>query len=91
MGSKIVFFFSFAPKRHLGHSKIGTINVYIQLIKGYQNLYHMTLQDHPFVKKWEVKKFIFSDFRYLNGITGVICNGIKRWCVYYDRGSQEQS
>jgi hypothetical protein len=51
----------------------------------------MTLHDLPFVKKMEGKKFFFSDFGYFNGITGAICNGIKRWCVYYDRGSQELS
>ncbi len=59
--------------------------------KGYQNHPHMTLHDLAFVKKWGVKKFIFSDFRYFKGIAGAICNGINRSCVYYDRGSQEQS
>jgi hypothetical protein len=50
----------------------------IQLVKGYQNHPHMTLHDLPFVKKWGVKKFIFSDCGYFKGITGVICNRIKR-------------
>jgi hypothetical protein len=38
----------------------------------------MTLHDLPFVKKWGVKKFTFSCFRYFKGITGAIFNGIKR-------------
>jgi hypothetical protein len=43
------------------------------------------------MKKWGVKKLIFSNFGYFKGLTGSICNGIKRLGVYYDRGSQEQS
>jgi hypothetical protein len=30
----------------------------------------MTLHDFPFVKKWGIKKLIFSDFRYFKGMTG---------------------
>jgi hypothetical protein len=52
--------------------------VYIQLVNDYQNHHHMTIHYLPFVKKLRVKKFIFSDFRYFKGITGAICNGIKR-------------
>jgi hypothetical protein len=71
-------FFSFAPKRYFSQEKEEPYITAIQLVKRYQNHHHMTLHDHPFVKKWGVKNFIFSDFGYFKGITGVICNGIKR-------------
>ncbi len=91
MGSKIVFFFFCTKKALRTIQNRNHTYVYILLVKGYQNHPHLTLHDLPFVKKWGVKKFIFSDFGYFKCISGAICNGIKRWCVYYDRGIQEQS
>ncbi len=78
-GDKNRVFFSFCIKKAL--RSIQNRNhtyVYIQLVKSYQNHYHMTLDDLPFVKKWGIKKFTLSDFGYFKGITGAICNGIKR-------------
>jgi hypothetical protein len=43
---------------------------------------YMTLHDLPFIKIWSVKKFIFSDFGHLKGITGAIRNGNMRSCVH---------
>jgi hypothetical protein len=90
MGSKIVFFFLHQKGTLVKVNRVRKTNV-LQLVKSYQNHHHMTLHDLPFVKKWGVKKLIFSNFGYFKGLTGSICNGIKKWCVYYDRGSQEQS
>ncbi len=89
-GQKSCFFFCTKKALYSMQSKNHTY-VFILLVNGYQNHSHMTLHDLPFLKKWGVKKFIFSDFGYFKGVTGSICNGIKRWCAYYDRGSQEQS
>jgi hypothetical protein len=90
MVSKIVFFFLHQKGTQVKANRVRKTCV-IQLVKSYQNHPHMTLHDLPFVKKWRVKKFTFSFFRYFKGITGIICNGIRRGCMYYDRGSQEQS
>jgi hypothetical protein len=89
LGSKIVFFF--APKRYLSQGKPSKKNLCYTTRQG---LLESLSYDHtwPSVrKKMGGQKLNFSDFGYFNGITGAICNGIKYWCVYYDRGSQEQS
>ena len=91
MRSKIVFFFFCTKKALRSIQNRNHTYVYIQLVKGYQNHHHMTLHNLPFVKKWGVKKFIFSDFRYNKGITGAMCNGINRSCVYYDRRNRKLS
>jgi hypothetical protein len=82
------YFLFFAPKRHLVPGKKTYV---IQLVKGYRNHHHMTVHDLPFVKKWSFKKFIFLDFGYFKGVIADIRNENKRSCVYYGRGSQEQS
>jgi hypothetical protein len=79
MGSKIVFFFFLHQKGTLVKANRVRKTYVLQLVKSYQNHPHMTLHDLPFVKKWGVKKLIFSfHFGYFKGITGIICNGIKR-------------
>ena len=63
MGSKIVFFFLHQKGTLVKANRVRKSYV-IQLVKGYQNHPHMISHDIPFVKKWGVKKFIFSDFGY---------------------------
>jgi hypothetical protein len=84
-------FFFFCTRRYQVKANRVRKTYVQQLVKSYYNHPHVTLHDLPFVKKWGVKQFIFSDFGYFKGITGAICNGIKSCCAYYDRGSQEQS
>jgi hypothetical protein len=69
MGSKIVFFFFLHQKGTLVKANRVRKTYVLQLVKSYQNHPHMTLHDLPFVKKWGLKKFIFSDFGYFKGIT----------------------
>jgi hypothetical protein len=76
-----VFFF-FAPKRYLSQGKPSKKNLCTTTRQELSESpsYDLT-RPLPFVKKWGVKKLIFSDFGYFKGTTGVICNGIKRLCV----------
>jgi hypothetical protein len=81
----------FAPKRYLSQGKPSKKYLCNTTRQGLSESpsYHLTLSSVR--KKIGGHKFTFSVFGYFKGITGAICNGINRSCVYYDRGSQEQS
>jgi hypothetical protein len=89
-GQKSCFYFLHQKGTQVKANRVRKTYV-LHIVKSYQNHPHMTLHDLSFVKIWGVKKLIFSNFGYFKGLTGSIFNGIKRLCVYYDRGSQEQS